>query len=66
MEEFVAKIVEDEEFAKKWGDLGPIYGKQWTGWETKTGEEINQIQIVVDMLKNDWNSRRILVSGWNV
>lgn len=66
MNEFITKIIEDEEFAKKWWDLGPIYGKQWTAWEAKDGREINQIQIVLDMLQNDRNSRRIMVSGWNV
>ncbi len=66
MEEFVANIVADENFAERWWDLGPIYGKQWTAWENKQWEEINQIQIAVDMLKNDKNSRRILISGWNV
>ena len=66
MTEFVSNIVEDEEFAKKWWDLGPVYGKQWTAWEAKDGTEINQIQNVLDMLKNDPSSRRILVSGWNV
>jgi len=46
--------------------LGPIYGKQWTAWEAKDGRELNKIQMVLDMLQNDRNSRRIMVSGWNV
>jgi len=48
------------------GDLGPIYGKQWTAWPTKYGKTINQIDYVIDCLKNNPNSRRILFSGWNV
>ncbi|WP_125783608.1 thymidylate synthase [Pseudoalteromonas rubra] len=55
-----------DEWALENGDLGPIYGKQWTAWPTKDGEEINQIDYVVDTLKNNPNSRRILFHGWNV
>lgn len=55
-----------DEWADENGDLGPVYGKQWTAWQGYNGETINQIQQVVDQLKNNPNSRRILVSGWNV
>ncbi|KAF7783475.1 thymidylate synthase [Pseudoalteromonas rubra] len=55
-----------DEWALEDGDLGPIYGKQWTAWPTKEGGEINQIDYVVDTLKNNPNSRRILFHGWNV
>ncbi|WP_125721166.1 thymidylate synthase [Pseudoalteromonas rubra] len=55
-----------DEWALENGDLGPIYGKQWTAWPTKDGGEINQIDYVVDTLKNNPNSRRILFHGWNV
>ncbi len=55
-----------DEWADENGDLGPIYGKQWTAWEGKDGIKINQIAEVVDMLKNNPTSRRIIVSGWNV
>ncbi|WP_448563571.1 thymidylate synthase [Thalassotalea ganghwensis] len=55
-----------DEWALDNGDLGPIYGKQWTAWPTKDGGEINQIDYVVDTLKNNPNSRRILFHGWNV
>ncbi|MCB9358439.1 thymidylate synthase [Candidatus Woesearchaeota archaeon] len=65
MKEFVEKIKTDDEFAEKWGDLGPIYGKQWTAWKNSHGEELNQIQNAIDMIKNDPTSRRILISGWN-
>lgn len=66
LEEFVQKIKDDQEFASRWGELGPIYGKQWRAWETKSGEVIDQIQQAVDLIKNDPTSRRIIVSGWNV
>ncbi|MFT4303371.1 MAG: thymidylate synthase [Candidatus Woesearchaeota archaeon] len=66
LKDFVENIKTDDEFAKKWGDLGPIYGKQWTAWKNSKGEEINQIQTAVDMIKNDPTSRRIMISGWNV
>ncbi|MBU0766809.1 thymidylate synthase [Patescibacteria group bacterium] len=66
LEEFVEKIKEDDAFAQKWGDLGPVYGKQWIRWTGKNGEEINQIKNVIGEIKNNPNSRRLLVSGWNV
>ncbi|MCX6809629.1 MAG: thymidylate synthase [Candidatus Berkelbacteria bacterium] len=53
-------------WADKKGELGPIYGKQWIRWEGKGGKQINQIQNAVDLLKNNPNSSRIIVSAWNV
>jgi thymidylate synthase len=55
-----------DEWATEDGELGPIYGKQWIEWPTKDGGSINQIEYVVDQLKNNPNSRRILFHGWNV
>lgn len=55
-----------DEWALEDGSLGPIYGKQWTAWPTKDGGSINQIDYVVNCLKNNPNSRRILFHGWNV
>ncbi|URQ87235.1 thymidylate synthase [Pseudoalteromonas sp. SCSIO 43088] len=55
-----------DEWALEDGSLGPIYGAQWTAWPTKDGGTINQIDYVVDTLKNNPNSRRILFHGWNV
>lgn len=48
------------------GDLGPIYGVQWRNWPTPQGEHIDQLQEVIDILKKDPNSRRMVVSAWNV
>lgn len=48
------------------GDLGPVYGKQWRNWEGKDGKFHDQIANVIDMLKRDPDSRRIIVSAWNV
>ncbi len=53
------------EWATEEGELGPVYGKQWTAWPTKDGGTINQIDYVVDTLRNNPNSRRILFHGWN-
>lgn len=53
------------EWATDEGELGPVYGKQWTAWPTRNGGTINQIDYVVDTLKNNPNSRRILFHGWN-
>lgn len=55
-----------DEWADENGDLGPVYGKQWRAWEGKNGEKIDQIANAVRDLKNNPNSRRIIVSGWNV
>ncbi|PTC00600.1 thymidylate synthase [Thalassospira xiamenensis] len=55
-----------DEWATPEGDLGPLYGKQWTAWPTKDGESINQIEYVVNQLKHNPDSRRILFHGWNV
>ncbi|UFH49587.1 thymidylate synthase [Pseudomonas sp. KNUC1026] len=55
-----------DEWATEDGDLGPIYGKQWTAWPTQDGNTINQIDYVVHTLKTNPNSRRILFHGWNV
>ena len=54
------------EWATETGDLGPVYGKQWTAWPTKDGGSINQIDYVINTLKNNPNSRRILFHAWNV
>ena len=55
-----------DEWATEEGDLGPIYGAQWTAWPTRDGGSINQIDYVVDCLKNNPDSRRILFHAWNV
>ncbi len=55
-----------DEWATESGDLGPVYGEQWTAWPTKDGKTINQIDYMVETLKNNPNSRRILFHGWNV
>ena len=60
-EEFIELIKTNNEFAEKWGELGPIYGKQWTDWNG-----IDQILNLVNSLKKNPNSRRLMVSAWNV
>ena len=64
--EFTEKIKTDHEFAKKYGELGPVYGYQWRHWPARDGGEIDQIQEAVDTIKNNPDSRRIIVSAWNV
>ncbi|WGD37697.1 thymidylate synthase [Lysinibacter sp. HNR] len=54
------------EWADAAGDLGPVYGVQWRSWPTPSGEHIDQISQVIDQLRNDPDSRRIIVSAWNV
>jgi thymidylate synthase len=75
-EEFINKIKTDDEFAKKWGELGPIYGKQWRSWEKWYIDEnkryltftkkIDQIQNLINDLKTNPDSRRLMVNAWNV
>jgi thymidylate synthase len=55
-----------DEWADEAGELGPVYGKQWRRWGTADGREIDQISIVLRQLRTDPDSRRILVSAWNV
>jgi len=75
IEEFINKIKTDNEFAKKWGELGPIYGAQWRGWGRKEGtfqdpyytyKGIDQIANLISELKTNPDSRRLMVSAWNV
>jgi thymidylate synthase len=85
-EEFINRIKTDDEFAKTWGELGPIYGKQWRSWKTykhkinyepylpvnKDGkvecyvEYVDQIQNLINDLKTNPDSRRLMVNAWNV
>ena len=55
-----------DEWADENGDLGPVYGKQWRSWPAPDGRHIDQISTVMEQLKNDPDSRRIIVSAWNV
>jgi thymidylate synthase len=65
-EDFERRILADAEFAARWGDLGPVYGWQWRRWKDYDGREIDQIQAVIDGLKHNPTSRRLLFEGWNV
>ena len=79
-EEFINKIKTDNEFAKKWGELGPIYGKQWREWSNyrrvdsvdevwsdyRKEDPIDQIQNLINELKTNPDSRRLMVNAWNV
>ena len=55
-----------DEWADENGDLGPVYGKQWRSWEGADGKTIDQISQAVDLIKNNPDSRRIIVNAWNV
>ncbi|MCP5384617.1 MAG: thymidylate synthase [Sphingomonadaceae bacterium] len=75
LEEFVQRIADDAGFAERWGDLGPVYGKQWVDWPTyrygpdgkyERGPGINQVAEVVESLRNNPGSRRHIIEGWNV
>lgn len=64
MEAFKKRVVEDEAFAAKYADLGPVYGKQWRSWTTSDGA-IDQIANLIEGLKNNPDSRRHIVTAWN-
>lgn len=75
LDDFVQRIAEDEEFAQRWGDLGPVYGKQWVDWPTyryrpdglyEKGEGIDQVSQVIESLRTNPGSRRHIIEGWNV
>jgi thymidylate synthase len=66
IKEFIEKIKTDETFAKEYGNLGPIYGYQWRAWPTPNGGHIDQIKNVIEQIKNTPDSRRMIVSAWNV
>ncbi len=73
-EEFINKIKTDDKFAKMWADLGPVYGKQWRKWEQNSVSpwgglainHIDQIENLINDLKTNPDSRRLMVSAWNV
>ena len=77
-EEFINKIKTDNEFANKWGELGPIYGAQWRSWKRNASRDekivnpgvyhkyIDQIQNLINELKTNPDSRRLMVNSWNV
>lgn len=62
---FCQKIVEDQEFANKFGNLGDVYGAQWRHWQTRNGETIDQIKDVIETIKSNPDSRRMIVTAWN-
>ena len=55
-----------DEWADENGDLGPVYGSQWRSWPSSNGKSIDQIKNLIDQIKNNPNSRRLIVSAWNV
>ena len=74
-DDFSVRIVADEDFAARWGDLGPVYGKQWVDWPVyepageglfRRAKGVNQIAQLVESLKHNPGSRRHIVEGWNV
>lgn len=62
---FIQQIKEDNDFAKLWGNLGPVYGVQWRHWKSENGAEVDQIAKLIEQIKTNPNSRRLIVSAWN-
>jgi thymidylate synthase len=69
-EQFVEKIKTNDKFAKEWGELGPIYGKQWRNWDwyefDDSVKKVDQIQNLINDIKTNPDSRRLMVNAWNV
>lgn len=65
LKSFCQRILEDDTFAEKYGDLGNVYGKQWRNWTTSDGEILDQLQDAINQIKNNPDSRRIIVNAWN-
>lgn len=65
MAKFRQLMLEDDDFAAQYGNLGAVYGKQWRHWETRDGGEIDQIAILLDQLRHTPDSRRMILSAWN-
>jgi thymidylate synthase len=65
-EQFINMIKTDDEFAKQWGELGPIYGRQWRNWNAIFDGGVDQIQNLINDLKTNPDSRRLMVNAWNV
>lgn len=65
MDIFCSTILSDDSFAKEFGDLGPVYGRQWRSWPDKDGGTIDQLQNLIDQIKKNPNSRRHIITAWN-
>ncbi|NMC35818.1 thymidylate synthase [Candidatus Beckwithbacteria bacterium] len=65
MPEFVQKIVDDDAFAKKWGEIGPVYGAQWRRWPTGDGRHIDQLKWAIDKIKEKPHKKHYIISAWN-
>lgn len=63
--EIIKNLPADSEFVKKWGELGPVYGYQWRHWPTYNGGEVDQISDLIQQIKTNPNSRRLILSSWN-
>jgi thymidylate synthase len=64
--QFIEMIKTDDEFAKQWGELGPIYGRQWRNWNAIFDGGVDQITNLINDLKTNPDSRRLMVNAWNV
>ncbi len=64
--QFAQRIAADDAFAKQWGELGPVYGYQWRSWPAPDGRAIDQISQLIEQIKKNPHSRRLIVSAWNV
>lgn len=64
--EYLEQVISDNEFAAQFGELGPVYGRQWRAWDGYNGETYDQLAMAQNQIVNNPDSRRIIVSAWNV
>jgi thymidylate synthase len=64
-DEFVSKVAKDAEFATQWGELGPVYGRQWRKWQTSDGREVDQLAWVIPKLQSHPDRKHYVISAWN-
>ena len=62
---FNERVLTDDDFAERYGNLGNVYGAQWRSWPLRNGETLDQISQLIDMIKHSPDSRRLIVSAWN-
>ena len=65
LEEFVEKVKNDDDFAKKHGNLGPVYGRQWRHFDGPDGKYVDQLSEVINNIKTNPQSRRLIINSWN-
>jgi thymidylate synthase len=65
MDDFIKKMKQDDEFAEKWSDIGPVYGVQWRKWPARNGREVDQLKWAINKVQKYPHKKHLVVSAWN-